>query len=80
MVVAVITYLSLIAGELDPKHIGLRNAERVAAAVANRGSEFNGRPNTAARSTATTRLQATGSKLLWCLTCGKRPLAPICLD
>lgn len=33
-VVALITYLSLIAGELVPKQIALRNAERVASAVA----------------------------------------------
>ncbi|HXJ59981.1 MAG TPA: hemolysin family protein [Verrucomicrobiae bacterium] len=34
MVVAVITYLSLVAGELVPKRIGLSNPERVAMALA----------------------------------------------
>jgi putative hemolysin len=33
-VVAVITYLSLIIGELVPKHLALRDPERLAAAVA----------------------------------------------
>ena len=34
LVVAMITYLSLIIGELVPKHLALRDAERLAAAVA----------------------------------------------
>ncbi|MFO1434281.1 MAG: hemolysin family protein [Candidatus Competibacteraceae bacterium] len=34
LVVAAITYLSLIIGELVPKHLALRNPERIAAAVA----------------------------------------------
>jgi putative hemolysin len=34
LVVALITYLSLVLGELVPKHIGLANAERIAALVA----------------------------------------------
>lgn len=34
LVVAVITYLSLIIGELVPKHLALRNAEAIACAVA----------------------------------------------
>lgn len=34
LVVAVITYLSLIIGELVPKHLALRNPEQLAAAVA----------------------------------------------
>ncbi|MFZ6029042.1 MAG: hemolysin family protein [Chloroflexota bacterium] len=34
LVVLVITYLSLVVGELAPKRVGLSNAERIAAAVA----------------------------------------------
>ena len=34
LVVAAITYLSLIIGELAPKHLALRNPERIAASVA----------------------------------------------
>lgn len=34
LVVAVITYLSLIIGELVPKHLALRNAERMASVIA----------------------------------------------
>ncbi|MGE0024827.1 MAG: CNNM domain-containing protein, partial [Hyphomicrobium sp.] len=41
-VVAVITYLSVIVGELVPKNIALRNAERIACAVAPAMTAFSG--------------------------------------